>query len=477
MGPVLLGALLVLLGIHVAEACLNFATAIRYPFELDYGEGIVWQQAELIPGPRMYSASTALPFIVFHYPPLYYLVVHVARLLQPDYLAAGRLVSALSTLPIMLSVTGIVLLATRRPGEARPVTDYAIALAMALLVLSLHAVRSWALLMRVDMLAVALATTGVLIAIWCNGRLWGTVCALLLCGAAVFTKQTELPAGVAVFAMTLLRNPRAALGAAAIAGSICLAALALMEARTGGGFLLNIIVYNMNPWAFWNGHAVLLKERDTLPIALLILLAAYLVYRRREQFGRGLLLIYFALASLMLVTIFKVGSNYNYLLDWLTSGTALLGIMLIDLYHAGSWRGWAYPVAIAAVILSVAAQPVHLIDNIMAADNLGPQEAMVRRIAAATKPVSAENMALVMRAGKQLYFEPMIAASLANAGIWDEGPLLDMIRSGGFAFMQTHDDTEGGNDFRSKAVDAAMRKAYPRVERVPPNGWLHLPAR
>lgn len=32
--------------------------AVRYPFQLDYGEGIVWQQALLIPGSRMYGDIT-----------------------------------------------------------------------------------------------------------------------------------------------------------------------------------------------------------------------------------------------------------------------------------------------------------------------------------------------------------------------------------------------------------------------------------
>ena len=42
-------------------------TLLAYPFG-DYGEGIVWQQALLIPGPRMYGQIDHLPFLVFHYP-------------------------------------------------------------------------------------------------------------------------------------------------------------------------------------------------------------------------------------------------------------------------------------------------------------------------------------------------------------------------------------------------------------------------
>jgi hypothetical protein len=62
-----LGALLALLSVHAAGVFLDFMASIRYPFQWDYGEGIVWQQAALIPGPLMYSNSQSLPFIVFQF--------------------------------------------------------------------------------------------------------------------------------------------------------------------------------------------------------------------------------------------------------------------------------------------------------------------------------------------------------------------------------------------------------------------------
>src|SRR5690242_13667235 len=85
----LLAALLVLLSMHVVGVVADSVTAIRYPFELDYGEGIVWQQAALIPGPKMYGTSTELPFIVFHYPPLFHLLARGAGAIMPDLLSAG----------------------------------------------------------------------------------------------------------------------------------------------------------------------------------------------------------------------------------------------------------------------------------------------------------------------------------------------------------------------------------------------------
>ena len=81
------GFVVFLLVAHAAIYLKNAFDAVRYPFGLDYGEGLVWQQALLIPGPRMYGAITDASFIVFHYPPVYHLAVRAAVLLgsrSPD---------------------------------------------------------------------------------------------------------------------------------------------------------------------------------------------------------------------------------------------------------------------------------------------------------------------------------------------------------------------------------------------------------
>jgi hypothetical protein len=85
-------------------------------------------------------------------------------------------------------------------------------------------------------------------------------------------------------------------------------------------------------------------------------------------------------------------------------------------------------------------------------------------------------MILLMRAGKPVIFEPAIVSELTSVGSWDEQPLVRMIDSRGFAFMITTDDMHGATSRRSPAVDAAMRRAYPRVEQDGPTLWLHLPA-
>jgi hypothetical protein len=492
-----IGLLLVLLSVHAAGVLRDFMAAIRYPFGLEYGEGIVWQQAVMIPGPRMYSNSPDLPFIVFHYPPLYHLLVRAASALQPNFLAAGRLVSSVSAVLIGLSVAGLVRIATVHPDRPSARAEFAIAFAAGLLVVCLDPVRGWGSWMRVDMAAIALGMMGLLAGAWANGRFWGTTMALLLCLASVFTKQTQLPVGVAVFLIALLRNPRGALYAATVAGSFGVGALGLMEGLTGGGFLHNIVGYNINRFSLQYGLWTVWYEHASFPFMALMLMAAgatllaqlhqrpagpglptfgrYLSSLRRADraiAARAMLLLHFALASLMLFTLLKFGSSSNYLLDWLCVGCVLIGVLLCDL--TGSER--RFKLVTALLILSVANRPLRMAPDQFLSEQLDPQAALVRRIAAAEKPVASDDMTLLMLAGKPVIFEPAIVTELASVGRWDEGPLVNMIRSSGFAFMITTDDTVGGSHRRTAAVDAAMRETYPHVDQV---GllWLHLPLR
>ncbi len=488
--PTLLAGLLAVLAAHAAGVGLDFVASVRYPFELDYGEGIVWQQAALIPGPRMYAPGQDLPFIVFHYPPLYHLLARAMTSVQPDFLAAGRLASAVCTLLIAPLVAALVLAQVRRRPLAA--VDVAIAVAAGLLVLCLHVVRFWGPLMRVDMLAVMLGLAGVLVGAWAGGRFWGTTLALLICVAAVFTKQTQLPAGAAVFLVALLRNPRGALGAAALAGGVGLGALGLMQGLTGGGFLQHIVGYNLNRFATDRPYWVFRSERSSFPFMAVMLLAAGALlagllragllqagrWRQtdRAATARAMLLLHFTFATLMLLNLFKSGSSSNYLLDCLCVGCALIGALLADLAASPRRFAWVTSALLLGVLLLGALNlPFRQVPDRFPQETIDRQAALVQRIAEAGKPVASEDMTLLMRAGKPVVFEPSIVTELASVGRWNEGPLVRMIRSGGFAFMITTYDTPGTTYRRSAAVDAAMRQAYPRVERLGPELYLHLP--
>src|ERR1700757_4645094 len=81
------------------------AKATVYPYEFDYGEGIVlWQAAHVTRLASAYAPIAQYPYIVFHYPPLYHAVSWAVSRLTGDLLFAGRLVSLVSTIALCLTL-------------------------------------------------------------------------------------------------------------------------------------------------------------------------------------------------------------------------------------------------------------------------------------------------------------------------------------------------------------------------------------
>ncbi len=323
--------------LHAAAAMGDFAALLAFPFQVDYGEGEVWQQAVLIGSSRAYTVSQAFPFIPFEYPPLYYGVVRAVACLIPDMLVAGRLVSEVSSLLIVPLVASLVLAGSR---SARTAERVAIAVASGLGFLALHPTRSWGPLMRVDLLAVMLSLFGLLLGVRASGQFAGTAVALLVCLASVFTKQTELPAGLAVLAVAARINWRGALAAALVAGGAGLAIAAFLQHATGGGFLLNVVGYNMNRWS-WSAllRLVWIERASMLAIVLAAISAVAVLRALRTGWAsadeaavtRAVIVLQFVLASFMLLELGKEGGSINYFLDALSSGCVLIGIALCGL--------------------------------------------------------------------------------------------------------------------------------------------------
>ena len=107
------------------------------------------------------------------------------------------------------------------------------------------------------------------------------------------------------------------------------------------------------------------------------------------------------------------------------------------------------------------------------ADALAP---VVGKIAAASRPVIADDMTLLIRAGRKVQWEPAIAAELAHSGVYDEAAFVRMVEAGDFAFFVT-EGKAGSKRFDERynpAVAAAVRAAYP-LEQEMGGLVLHLP--
>src|ERR1051326_3792761 len=243
--------------------------AVRFPFQLDYGEGIIWQQAQMIPGQLMYGDITRLPFIVFHYPPLYHLVVRAITFASGDMLETGRAVSLFSTVLIAGLVAALAHdVIGAQSGRAVRRTGAAIA---GLSVFCYYPVVFWSPYMRVDMLATALSVLGV----WLFGRSlrhhWLLHVAVMTFVLAVYTKQSSIAAPLSVLLVSLLVDWRRALIAHGLGCLIGVTVLLVLTGMTNGGFLRHLVVYNLNRFSF----AAVASEayRNITPHAIFLIMA------------------------------------------------------------------------------------------------------------------------------------------------------------------------------------------------------------
>ncbi|MEA3035686.1 MAG: hypothetical protein QOH04_1451 [Sphingomonadales bacterium] len=482
---------LALLGFSALRLLLVAAKALFFPYELDYGEGIVWQQMLLIFQGRSYGPIDGFPAIVFHYPPVFHAAAYALSATGLDPLSAGRLVSLLATLACALFVRAFA--ARLAEGRAARLCG---AFA-ALVALAFWPVGLWAPLMRVDMLAFAFGLAGIRFGLAALRRPALVHAAALCFVAAIFTKQTAIAAPAATFLVLLLVRPRTAKAGIAACLLLGTAALAAFAFATDGGFLRHIFLYNINRADY--SRLAWIAQQAALHLFFFAAASFAIVQGLAERLpgyrGAGwraardtlrrrpgdaaflLLLAYFGLTSVMLVLVAKSGSSLNYFIEWMLAASVFAGLAVRDAASAArpSLIAALLPAALGAQILLLPASPSWTVS--MAAARQPSLKRLEAAVHASPRPVISDDMVLVLRGGKRVMWEPAIFAELASERVWDERPFIARIRAREFGFFVTVGD-RGSRLFDSRytqAVAAAMDEAYPR-RRLIAGYVVHLPA-
>ena len=480
--------------------------AVRFSGELDYGEGIVWEQMRLMVAGRGYGAIDGLPAIVFHYPPVYHmLTAALAGATGLDPLAVGRSVSLGSTLLIGLFGGLIAAKTVRAEDELR--TAVVCGIVAFLTIFCFAPTAFWAPLMRVDMVSIAFSFAGVLVAMAALTQPRLIVASGLLFVAAVFTKQTSIVAPAAVFLTFLLVRPRLAWHLAASCVVMGLVVLGALVLATDGGFVRHIFLYNVNRFDPWRLASYLVEIVTHYFFVAAVLIGVFVRVRARLPLYRGagsvavvrqrliaapgdafflLVVVYAFLAFLMTFTVAKSGSSVNYFIEWMAVLAILLGIVArdaanvaFDVAQATSKRLVAFPVLVPLMIglqPLVMGPPADYTEHRSSA-RLAELDALQAMIRSASRPVISDDMVLLMRAGVAVQWEPAIFAELASTGAWNEAPFVERIKARHFAFFVTA-GYRGDRRFDSRynpAVADAIDAAYP-VKRTLASYTLHFPA-
>jgi hypothetical protein len=273
-----LAGLAAILVLQLFFFAVHAAHLLRYPYPLDYGEGPLLAQVDLLRGGtpiwRLYGDPDLPPYAVVNYPPIYHLAAAALSLLTRNTLLAGRLVALAAALA---SVAALWRLSNVQTFQ-RPNVRTLIVLAF----LALPIVREWAVLLRVDLLGVCLGLWALVIVQRNAGRLTVLWAALPLT-LSLLVKPSLIAAPAAALIWLFFRDwRRAALlgGLTAVVGGLL---VGLMQVGSGGWFLLHVLSANANAWdrhlayGFWHDQMVILW-----PLVAAAALSTLFPFLRRE---------------------------------------------------------------------------------------------------------------------------------------------------------------------------------------------------
>ncbi len=443
------------------------AIRISYPYEFDYGEGIVlWQAQHVSHLAIAYAPITHYPFIVFHYPPLYHLTSLVLSKVTGNLLLAGRLVSSLSSLGICITLSWVVYRSV--PARASRLAAVCGAILAAAFPCGLD-VMKWTPLMRVDMLGLWLSFVGMAVFVLARNTAQRYFAFVLLV-AAIYTKQSLVAGAGACLLVAGIINLRQAIKMFVFTASLGGAILAAFALSTHGEVIKHIFAYNVNRFSILTAIIYLVTDTES-PILLMALAVAAAIISIRDtarafwQHGADTMrarlsgspyrlaaltfTAHFTLSALVSLTSGKSGSNFNYFLELNLSTCVLASLFIVRLvWNCRTGRiSSAYVLTYLLPILILGHQfyaATRLLMHIpvmrgVMAQKARNSEALELILRNSPEPVMSEDMTLLYKAGKQVPFEPAIVTELAARHAWDEAPLVSMIRNRAFSVMVISD--------------------------------------
>lgn len=419
---------------------------IHSPLEFDFGEGIVlWQAQHILDPAKTYRDISKPPYLVTHYPPVYHLATRAVEGWLGDWLAAGRWVSFLSGLGLALVLS--VFVYGMLPGGPRDPARLLAGLFTGCSFFILGGVE-WIRFARVDLIGLFLMFTGMALVGLGHGKLGWELLGVLALVLAGFTKHVFVTGPLVCLVGLLLVRPWRALLLGAWGGVWAGAGLAFWQMRTQGGFLKNLLGYNVHPYSVGQLSQLLqtmLRDNAVLLVLGLPVFAyttAMVILHVQEarnakfraklpedplRWNLILLTLHLGAAGLWLFGMGKLGSNINYAFPFLY--TVLMGTgvavwsILAHWNPAAGIQAWLLPGGLVVFGILMAPQgrlietaPMRELENA----KRNERQKLIEHLRPVPEPIYAEDMVALLQAGKDLHAETAVVTFTALAGSWDE---------------------------------------------------------
>jgi hypothetical protein len=422
----------VLFALQLGVLVYHLALTLAFPYDLNYGEGYVLNDAvRLAHGQPLYVDLQQFPMVRSPYPPVFPLIWSALIPLTGPTLVGGRALEVLSLL-------GIAVLVGWNAWRVR-CGIWPLVAAVGLVIGSPF-VYQWAGYARVDLLALLFAVGGVLAAQWLRG--WrGVMVAALLCGLAMWTKQTTVTAALAVAVALSLRNWRQGLAFVGLIGVPSLIVGAALNVATQGEFVHHVLLGNASNPVLPLRAVVYV---GTFVFLNLVALAAGAWWLRGTFSGRpSPVAVSLPVALLAAFSAGNGGSSVNYLIE---------PVLALALVVPFAWRALPPELALAGPLFAVLqlAMLLHwpngfgtgyLAESAIgrtptAADaSIGAQ--LDDLVLAAPGAVIAEPAGFAVRSGREVYLQPIDLRAEELHGRWQAQPLVDALASGRFSRVIT----------------------------------------
>jgi len=333
----------------------------------------------------------------------------------------------------------------------------------------LDAVTKFAPLMRMDMLGLWFVFAGLAVFVLATNTRSQYV-AMLLFLAALYTRQTLIAGALSCLLVGAILNPRQATKLIIFTFVLGATILTALTVATHGQVLKHLFVYNLNRYAIrWAIGPMSMNVESTVPLLSMAIAAASGPFRDvlDSSFHKRLALlrlrisssaynfalftftVHFIMAGLTVIGVGKSGADINYFLEWNLSACVLAGLLL-----GGLLRRWQSNRVHSAFVLAYLLPWLMLLQQSLAGARLlahrSTDQKIMEQYARGSQalenilrdhpdPVMSEDMTLLYKAGKPVPFEPAIVAELAERGVLDETPLVNLVRNQRFSVMVISD--------------------------------------
>lgn len=440
----------ILAALAVGTLLYHVASTVVFPYDLDYGEGYVLNDAvRLAHGQPIYTDIQQFPMVRSPYPPLFPALWSVLVPLAGPVFWPGRLLSALA----LVGVLGLVVWNARRVQ-----TDGWLPWIAAALVVASPMVYQWAGYARVDVLALLFSVGAVLVA-QRSQTPRALLLAVALCSLALWTKQTSVAAPAAITFALLGRSWRRALAFVVLMAAANLIPALLLDHATNGEFARHVMLGNAeNPF---NVPRMLVMSAVFWILHLPLVVVSVIWSMRLLRGFPSPISFYVLFAFLVALTVGNEGSSVNYFLEPVAAATLALPFV---------WRlvaPRAHPLALFLVVL----QLVMLVrwPNTFGTEYLavaphgrtptaGDYEAgaaVDAAVRAEPRQVLSEAAGFSVRNDRPVYVQPIDLRAEQLHGRWNSGPLIQAIHTGQFPLLVTV------YNLLPQDVEQAVAETYP----------------